>query len=254
LYALLPAVVGAHLAVPLLVSGMQGTLFVPNAELTGGWPYVLGVVQVGIALSLFYGGLVRLAALALAVTWGVGWLAVGVEPMLEAVHVLGFAAFSWFAGRGPFAIDRVAFPRLEPPAHALRWALPALRIGVGAGLVVLAFTEKLANLPLATDFLETHPINVPAALGLGVPDATFMLTAGAIELTVGLCLVLGVFPREVILIAWLPFNLTLSVFDWVELVGHLPTYGAMATLLVWEPNDQEKRLWREGLRGEPHAL
>ncbi len=251
LYAVVPAVVGVHLAVPLLVSGVQGSLFVPNAELSGAWPYLLGVVQIGIALSLFYGALVRLTAVALAVTWFVGWVAVGIEPMLEASHVLGFAAFFWLAGRGPFAVDRLAFPRWEPPVRLARAAVPALRIGTGAGLIVLAFTEKLANLPLATAFLQEYPINVPAALGLPVPDGAFMLTAGAIELFVGLCLVLNVFPREVILIAWFPFNLTLAVFDWVELVGHLPIYGVMATLLVWEARPDEDRLWSRGVHGGP---
>ncbi|MEX2502928.1 MAG: hypothetical protein WD336_11175 [Trueperaceae bacterium] len=253
LYAVVPAVVGVHLAVPLLVSGVQGTLFVPNAVLEGAWPYLLGVVQIGIALSLFYGALVRLTATVLAASWLVGWVAVGIEPMMEAAHVLGFAVFFWLAGRGPFAVDRLAFPRWEPSVRWARAAVPALRIGTGVGLVVLAFTEKLANLPLATAFLQEYPINVPAALGLPVPDGAFMLAAGAVELFVGLCLVLNVFPREVILIAWFPFNLTLAVFDWVELVGHLPTYGVMATLLVWEAHPDEDRLWSRGVHGGPFA-
>ena len=45
------------------------------------------------------------------------------------------------------------------------------------------------------------------------------------------------------MIAWLPFNLTLTIFDWVELVGHLPFYGALAVLLIWTPSDEDQRLW-----------
>lgn len=251
LYGVLPAIVAAHLAVPLLVSGVQGNLFAPNAVLAGAWPYLLGLVQIGVALSLFYGGLARAAAAVLAATWLLGIAAAGLEPMLENVHVLGFAAFFLLAGRGPLAIDRLIFPRFEPSARAMARAIPALRAGVGASLVVLAFTEKLANLPLATAFLAEFPINVPALLGLPLSDQAFMLAAGSVELAVGLFLLFGLFPREVILLAWLPFNLTLAVFDWVELVGHLPIYGAMAILLVWEGSDTERALWLRGLRHGP---
>lgn len=253
-YGVLPAIVAAHMAVPLLVGGVQGTLFAPATVLSGAWPYLFGLVQIGVALSWFYGGLARPAAVAIAIVWVAGLAVAGVEPMLESVHVLGFAAFFFLAGRGPIAVDRLLFPRLEPSARAMRAALPALRIGVGLGLVVLAFTEKLANLPLATAFLQDHPINVPAALGLPVSDALFARTAGAVELLVGLFLVFGLFQRAVILLAWLPFNLTLSVFGWVELVGHLPIYGAMAALLVWDGAPEERALWLRGLREGPLAV
>lgn len=250
-YGILPAIVAIHVAVPLIVGGVQGTLFAPNVVLTGAWPYLFGLIQIGVALSLFYGGFARAAALTLVGCWLLGLVAVGVEPMLEAFHVLGFAAFFFLAGRGPIAIDRLLFRRFEPSPRAMSYALPALRIAVGAGLVVLAFTEKLANLPLALAFLQEHPINVPAALGLPVSDALFILTAGAVELMVGLFLIFGLFGREVILLAWLPFNLTLSVFGWVELVGHLPIYGAMAALLVWDGSGEEQALWLRGLREGP---
>ena len=250
-YGVLPVILGVHIAVPLIVGGVQGTLFAPNVVLSGAWPYLLGLLQIGVALSLFYGGLARLAALALGASWLLGLVAAGVEPMLDALHILGFAAFFFLAGRGPIAVDRLLFRRFEPSPRAMGLALPALRIGVGAGLVVLAFTEKLANLPLALAFLSEHPINVPAALGLPVSDTLFMITAGAIELLVGLCLIFGLFPREVILVAWLPFNLTLSVFGWVELVGHLPIYGAMAALLVWDGSPPDRAAWLRGLREGP---
>ena len=43
----------------------------------------------------------------------------------------------------------------------------------------------------------------------------------------------GLWTRPVILLTWLPFNLTLPFLGWVELVGHLPTYGTMVVLLLW---------------------
>jgi hypothetical protein len=64
-----------------------------------------------------------------------------------------------------------------------------------------------------------------------------------------LFVVFGLFPRLIILFAWLPFNLTLTIFDWVELIGHLPFYGAMAFLLIWTP--EERDLWIKGMKGSP---
>jgi hypothetical protein len=65
--------------------------------------------------------------------------------MLENAHYLGFAAFFVLAGRGPYAIDRLLFPALEPSTQLAGWAMPSLRIGLGLGLAVVAFTEKLAS-------------------------------------------------------------------------------------------------------------
>lgn len=246
LYGLAPVILGVHLAVPLLISGVSGNLFAPNALLEGAWPYVLGLVQTGIALSLFYGGFARLAAVALLLLWLLGFVAVGPESMLENLHIPGFAVFFFLVGRGPYSIDRLVFPRLEPSSRLATQAVPILRIAAGLSFIVVAFTEKLANLPLALAFLDTYPLNFSTALGIPIPDDLFVLAAGAVELTIGLLLVRGIFVRETIIIAWLPFNLTLTVFNWVELVGHLPFYGIMALLLVWDRRDG--RLWEAGLK------
>lgn len=248
LYALLPAILGVHLAVPLLVNGVQGQLFSPDNPLGLPWAYLFGLVQTGIALSFFYGGFTRAAAVLLALLWLGGALVVGLEEMLENLHFLGFAVFFFLAGRGPFAVDRLVFPRLEPAPHLMRRALVFLRVGVGLSLITVAFTEKLANVPLGLQFLQDHPLNFTAALGVPLPDTGFVLLAGTVELLVGLLLLFGIFPREVILVAWLPFNLTLTAFNWVELIGHLPIYGTLAALFIWTPTPHERRLWVRGLR------
>src|SRR5206468_12616744 len=129
------------------------------------WQYWLGLVQVGAAVAFFYGGLTRLAALGLAMAWLLGIGVFGFEPMLENTHYLGFAAFFLLAGRGPFSVDRLLFPSLEPPSRLVQLAPVGLRIGVGISLVMVAFTEKLANPGLAQSFLQQHPLNFTAALG-----------------------------------------------------------------------------------------
>jgi uncharacterized membrane protein YphA (DoxX/SURF4 family) len=254
LYGFVPAILAVHLAVPLFVAGVTGHLFSPDNALPQGWGYVIGLVQAGIALSLFYGGLTRIAAAVLAWLWLVGIALVGLEPMLDNALMLGFAVFFFLAGRGPISVDRLILPRLEPPAHWMRHAVTALRIGVGLGLISAAFTEKFANPGMAQSFLTQYPLNFTSAIGLFIPDQVFVLAAGTVELIVGLCLLLNVFTREVIVIAWVPINLTLTIFNWTELIGHLPIYGAMAVLLIWQPGPRNLELWVRGLREGPLAI
>lgn len=254
LYGLIPAILGIHVAVPLLVSGVQGELFTPNNKLPGFWMYVFGLAQTGIALAIFYGALTRLAAVALAVLWLAGIFLVGLEAMLDSAMYLGFAAFFFLAGRGPISIDRLVLPKLEPSLDLMEKAVPALRTGLGLSLVFVAFTEKFANIPLASAFLERYPLNFTAALGIPMSNETFILCAGAVELLVGLWILFGIFPREIILIAWIPINLTLTIFNWAELIGHLPIYGTLAVLLVWSAGRENLALWLSGLREGPLAI
>ena len=115
------------------------------------------------------------------------------------------------------------------------------------GLMIVAFTEKLANPELARAFLQHHPLNFTAWLHIPMSDDLFMLCAGSTELLIGLCLIFGIFPRLIVASAWLLINMSLTVFNWVELVGHLPLYGVMAMLLVWTPQEEDQRLWTEGV-------
>jgi uncharacterized membrane protein YphA (DoxX/SURF4 family) len=246
-YALAPLLLGIHVGTPLIVLGITGHLFSPNNALTGPWLYFLGVTEIGIGLSVLYGGLARFGGAALCLLWLVGAGVVGLESMLENAHYLGFGAFFALTGRGPYAIDRLLFPALEPTARLSRLAMPCLRIGTGLGLATVAFTEKLANQDLAGAFLQQYPVNFTAWLHLPMSDGIFIVCAGSMELLIGLCLIGGIFPRLIVASAWVLINMTLTVFNWVELVGHLPLYGVMAMLLVWTPDQEDQRLWIEGV-------
>jgi uncharacterized membrane protein YphA (DoxX/SURF4 family) len=248
-YALVPFIVGIHIALPLIALGIQGDLFSPNNELRGAFRYWFGVTQIGVGVSVLYGALTRLAGLVLAGLWLAGIGVVGLEPMLENVHVLAFAAFFVMAGRGPYAVDRLLFPALEPPPRLTRKAMTVVRVGTGLSLIVVAFTEKLANQPLAVEFLKKYPLNFTGWIGLPMSDDLFAVCAGTTELVIGLWLMLGLFPRVIIVTAWLFINMTLTLFNWVELLGHLPLYGVLSVLLVWTPGGANRRLWVRGVLG-----
>ncbi len=252
-YGLAPAILGLHVAVPLLVYGVLGQLFTPNNFMQPGWAHFLGLGEALIALCFLYGGMTRPAALALIGLWAAGAALFTPEPMLESLHILGFAGFFYLAGRGPISVDRLLFPKLEPPVDFVAMAPTVLRVGVGLSLATVGFTEKLANIPLAEAFLTQHPeINFTSKIGIGMSDELFALFAGSVELLAGLMIAFGVFPRTIILVALVPMNRSLTVFNWRELVGHMPFYGALAFLLVWTPKDRD--LWVSGLRGGPLGL
>ncbi|HEX2862603.1 MAG TPA: hypothetical protein VHN79_13230 [Lacunisphaera sp.] len=248
-YGWVPVVLGIHFAVPLLVLGVQGRLFSPNNEPAQPWSFFLGTWEIAIALSFLYGGLTRLFAAALGALWVVAGFALGWEIAFENLHYLGAAIFFFCTGRGPYSIDRMIFPALEPSAALARWGMTALRVSIGVGFAFVAFTEKLANPALAETFLSQFQLNFTAALGLPMSDRAFIWCAGTTELLIGLFLAFGIFPRTIIIAAWGIINLTLTIFSWVELVGHLPIYGIMAVLLVWAPSEKTNLLWQRGVQG-----
>ncbi len=230
-----PLVIGVHMGVTLLVSGVNRQLFVPNLELPvnllGG---LLGMVEIAIALSFIYGALARPAAAALALTWIIGTLIFGPLRLIEHTEILGIALFLFATGRGPLAFD-MALDRLNKPlAPLIPYAVPVLRVSLGIALMVVAFTEKLWNIPMGLAFLSEHHFNFFPYIGLpSIDDTKFLLIAGTIELIVGLMLITGTYVRLIIVLTLIPFNLTLPFLGWRELVGHLPTYGILALLLLW---------------------
>jgi uncharacterized membrane protein YphA (DoxX/SURF4 family) len=223
------------MGVTLLVSGVSRQLFIPNlvlpVNLLGG---LLGMIEIAIALSFIYGALTRPAALVLGFIWLVGFIIFGPLRLIEHAEIIGISFFLYVTTRGPLAFD-MALDRLNKPvAPLVPYAVPVLRVSLGIALCVVAFTEKIWNIPMGLAFLSDHNFNFFPYIGLPqIDDTKFLLIAGTIELLVGLMLIAGTYVRLVILITLIPFNLSLPFLGWRELVGHLPTYGILALLLLW---------------------
>jgi hypothetical protein len=230
-----PLVIGVHMGVTLLVSGVNRQLFIPNLVLPVNLPgALLGMVEIAIALSFIYGALARPAAAALGLTWIVGMLVFGPLRLIEHTEILGIAFFLFATGRGPLAFDMALDKLNKPVAPLIPYAVPVLRISLGIGLAVTAFTEKLWNIPMGLAFLSKYHLNFFPHMGLaGIDDTKFLLIAGTVELLMGLMLIAGTYVRLMIILTLIPFNLSLPFFGWTELVGHLPTYGILALLLLW---------------------
>jgi uncharacterized membrane protein YphA (DoxX/SURF4 family) len=214
--------------VSLLAQAVRGTYLAPSLELpVGGFGTALAIIEGLAGVWLITGFRIRPAAVLLVAAGPLGMLRYGVVPILERVDLLGIALFLTILAPGE---DGGGAVRATP--RRLTYALLALRSLVGLSLVVLAFTEKLARPELAEAFLTRFPaFNV--LHGIGFSDVAFIRVAGAVELLFGLLIASGAMPQLAVIVAGVPFNATLFFLGASELIGHLPIYGAMLTLLVY---------------------
>ena len=236
LFDYLPLLLAVHVAVPLLVNGIQFSLFVPNNHLPQdivGATFALG--QIVVALGLVYGALTEFVSGLLIALYLGGIVYFGPEAMLEHINLVGIAIFMIIVGRGPFSVDFLLGRVKALNSRALPLAVPALRVTLGLSVVILAFTEKLWNPNLAASFLAFRNLNFLPAFGFQNSDYAFMMLAGMGELVFGLLLISGYLTRLTLAVMWLPFNLTLPFLGWQELVGHLPVYATIVALLVLNP-------------------
>lgn len=226
----IPRLLAIHMGVSLLAFSVTGGFLTPSLPLEdvpGG--DAAGVVQAAIGIWLITGVRLRIPALGVVLLGPPALLAAGPVALLETSSTLAVALF--LAVLPP---SDGTFGRVDPSPAQLRWALFLLRLFVGIALVTLAFSEKFTNPTLALNLLEDYPdLNVFALVGLPITDAVFISIAAAIELLFGLLVLSGAMPQVAVLVAMVPFNLTLFMFGTTEVVGHLPVYGVFLTLLVY---------------------
>ena len=231
----MPFAVRLHLAVSLVGLLSLGFYLSPamdlEADLVG---ILLGAVMALVALGMATGRHTRAAAWLLIAAGPLGMLEFGFWPVVQRIDMLGLAVYVLLAGPGRWSADHELGEARDPSPEAIARAVWALRVATGLALIVVAFAEKLANPGLALELLAEKPgLNVAREVGLGWSDLEFTRVAGAIEVLFGLLLISGALPQAIVLVAGVPFNATLWFFGNTELVGHLPTYGAMLVLLVY---------------------
>jgi hypothetical protein len=242
----IPRLLGIHAGVSLLSQAAIGTYLAPSLDLPEGvFGTFLAVVEALIGIWLIAGYRIRPAAWLLAAAGPLGMLGYGVVSILERVDLLGIALF--LALLPPDDARPGGKVGSNPPS--LPEALLGLRLLVGGALVVLAFTEKLARPELAIQFLDRYPaFNVLQAVGLNVGDEAFIRIAGGVELLFGLLIISGALPQVAVIVAGIPFNVTLFFLGASELIGHLPVYGAMLVLIVFgsDPSTAHLVPWLPG--------
>lgn len=240
-----PLALGLHVGVALVWAALVGILFVPSlrVEPQGAGTVLLGVEAV-IGLALALGAGTRAAAVGLALLGAIAMVPFSLESILEQVHLLGAAMFLFVIGRGPIAVDALFGQRRSiehPQAPAV--ALTLLRVAMGFGIALGALTEKLLDPALSAALLAQRPeLNV--LRGLGLADPQFVYLAGLTELVIGAVVISGQLTRPVMVAGALLFTASLPLFGWHELLGHLPFYGMMLTLLL-SPDGGAPRVRRQ---------
>ena len=231
--AVAPAVLGLHVSVALIASALVGVLFSPNLrpndDLLG---HAILVIEAMCGLMLLLGLATRAGSIMLALLGVLAMQPFSVESILENVHILGIAIFLFIIGRGPLSLDRIR--GVKPPTRrkdAPTWALTLLRVSLGFAIAFSALTEKLLDPGLAKALLDQKPfLNV--ARPFGIDDPQFAFLAGLAELVVGAVVLSGQVTRPAMAIGAVLFTMTVPLFGWSELVGHLPFYGIMFVLFM----------------------
>lgn len=216
----------------LLIAASHEYLFSPNLTHESGVPMVFILLQFAIGLAFLIGVYARLAALILGALWMLGVLVIGVVPMLEDFWVLSTAAFVFIMGNDYFSL--VSFRAVAPFAHRYRaYALPILRVGAGATLFVLGFSEKILHPEFGLNFLAQYDWNFMALLGIPYSDYLFTLSAGSVEALFGLVFMLGIVTRLNALVVAGVFSIPIFLLGPIELAGHLPHFAAIFLVLLF---------------------
>jgi uncharacterized membrane protein YphA (DoxX/SURF4 family) len=216
----------------LLIAATHEYLFSPNLTHESGVPMIFIMLQFAIGLAFLLGIYARLAAIMLAALWMLSVLVIGVVPMLEDLWVLTTAVFVFIMGNDYFSL--VSFRAVAPFAHRYRaYALPILRVGAGATLFILGFSEKILHPEFGVNFLAQYDWNFVALLGFPYSDYLFTLSAGAVESLFGLIFMLGIMTRLNALVVATVFSIPIFLLGPIELAGHLPHFAAIFLVLLF---------------------
>ena len=228
-----PLALGVFVGVALMAAALEGLLFVPSLRVTAdAVGAVLRLAEFAIGAALALGATTRPAAIGLALLGALAMVPFSLESILEQVHLLGAAICLFVVGRGPIAVDAL-FGQRRSLEHdrGPQLALVVLRIAMGFGIAYNALTEKLLNPALSVALLQQRPeLNVLRQLG--VSDPQFVYLAGLVELVIGVVIMSGQLTRPAMAVGAMLFTMTLPLFGWLELLGHLPFYGMMLTLFL----------------------
>jgi hypothetical protein len=246
-----PRLLAVHLGLSLLAMAWRGAYLAPSnvlpLDLAGS---LLIALEATIGVWLVLGVRIRPAVWLLIAAGPAGMLVLGVLPIVERLDLLGVAVF--LALLPP--ADAHPAGRVQLDLRLLRPALFGMRLLVGAALIVVAFTEKLARPGMTLHFLADHPhFNVARLVGLPVSDELFVQLAGGAEILIGLLLISGALPQLTALLAAVPFTATLPFLGTEELIGHLPLYGVLLAVAILgsRPDTSAACAWlpRAGRRG-----
>lgn len=216
----------------LMIAGTHEYLFSPNLGHEAGIPMTIIMLQFVLGLSFLLGVFARVSALGLVALWLAAFPYAGWVAMLEDVWVLSTALFIFIMGNDYFSV--VKYKALKDVARRYHmYALPILRLGTGATLLTLGFTEKILHPEFGINFLRQYDWNFMQMLGFQYSDYLFTLSAGVVESLFGLIFILGIVSRLNALVIAIFFTIPLFFLGPIELAGHVPHFAAVVLILLF---------------------
>lgn len=188
---------------------------------------LLQYAQAIVALMLIFNLFTKNAAYALIFIYVILATQVGLLEVLDYINIIGIAAY-------------LILSNSKDEDHQ-SFAVLALRIITGATLIILALSEKLLNPDIGLRFLTMNDWNFMQAIGItAYTNELFILSAGLVELLIGLVFMLGLLTRinTLVLLAFMiTSNVTfmfqnLNAEAITEMAGHAPILAIALILLM----------------------
>lgn len=178
----------------------------------------------------------------------------GITPLDVVTYgeVVGIGLYLAIARSGHVGVDAWRESHARFPEDSRPVALAALRIALGATLLLLGMIKFLVP-ELFMGVVQNYPeiFHRPFEELFGTSEEEVVFGASAVEVCVGLFLILGVYTRVVVVVLGVVFTTTAVLFK-EEVLGHLPLVGMVLVLLI-EGGGSVRPLVDalRSLRGEP---
>lgn len=218
----IPWILRVCLGIALVGAGSQQTLMSPAVHNQPGFAtlqIVLGfLIVTGLALTP-----ALLGALALAI----GALILHPTLVDNLEIITGLIAVLLLGQAKPGLDDLMGIPMRSFPEDWRRFVPFLLRFGLGASLVIMAITEKLMNPHLFGTVVETYGLTHVLPLSVGM----WVVSAGLVELVLGLSLLLGIQTRIMSAVAFVILSLSFFYFG-EDVYAHVTIFGTLFVLLL----------------------
>ncbi len=233
---------GVFVGLFFILASLSGFIFSENLKNLGTLSNTLLSIEAIIGISFLIGLGVRFFSVVLFLLWLFVAFYLGLLNALEALWVpaISFLLIVW--GRPSFhPLRQVDIPALKFTKYK-EYTIPALRVLIGIDLILLGFTEKLLNPGLGLAFLDKFSWNFMQNI-FGIEwysNYLFVMSAGFVEVMLGLIFILGLATRINTLITMIIFTIPLFFMGPVELVGHMPHFIIVLILLIFGSENKFK--------------
>lgn len=218
----IPWIIRLALGISLIGAGTAGVLISPT--FAGGQAFAF--IEFALGFCFLMGFLIVPSALV-----AIGLFLYGVihEPYLVGnadFLALAIGVFVYVSAR-PGVDDVLQISFLRPSIARKDWIATVIRFGLGAAFIFLALHEKILNPGLSELVVSEHALTsiIPVSINMWV------LSAGLVELALGVLLVLGLYTRLVAVVSIIVISLTFFFFK-EAVYSHVTLFSALAILAV----------------------